>query len=206
MRIIVAGISTDVGKTVSAAIITKALEADYYKPVQCGAPYDADTVRSLIGNDHRGVIHADGYRLDFPCSPHLAAHKTGLSIENERLQAPVTTRPLVIEGSGGIMVPLSHRTTWLDMAVNYNACWVLVSRHYLGSINHTMLSVEALKQRRQRIALIIFNGDRNSPSEEAILSLSKIKLFCRLPWHEQITPALITRYAEQWKPLLTMLG
>ncbi len=132
-RIVIAGINTDVGKTVVAAILTEALEGYYWKPVQCGKPCDRDWVSSKISFKNRCYPSVD---LSAPCSPHLAAKKEGIRIDARHLMPPSCPSYLIIEGTGGLLSPLNDVESWVDAAALWEAHWILVHRHYLGSLNH----------------------------------------------------------------------
>ncbi len=205
-RIFVTGISTEVGKTVVAAIFTEALKADYWKPVQSGAEEDSDTktVKSLIINSE-SQIHPEAYRLDLPLSPHAAAEAAGITIELNKIQLPPTQNNLVIEGAGGLLVPLNNMALMVDLLPTFNCEVVLVSRNYLGSINHTLLTWEALKSRNLKILGLVFNGEPNPASENFILNYTGLpKLLSVLP-EKVLTPEIISGYAEQLRAQLESL-
>ena len=147
MRLFVTGIGTEVGKTVISAILTEALEADYWKPVQAGDLDYSDThkVKDLVSNS-KSVFHCETHALNHPMSPHAAAERDGVEISLNDFQIPKTDNHLVIEGAGGLMVPLNRKDCIIDLIENFGVEAVLVSRNYLGSINHTLLSVEALSK------------------------------------------------------------
>ncbi len=194
-RIMVAGIGTDVGKTVVSAILTILLKGDYWKPIECGNS-DTETMKSWINN----TIHPSAYSLKAPLSPHHAARLENLSIERDSITLPNTKRPLIIEGVGGILVPVTTGTTTMDLFKKWDCQWVIVSKHYLGSINHTLLTIEVLKRLEISILGLIFNGDPNPDSEEAILEISKVPLLGRLLPEDHINLKTIQRYAELWRP------
>ena len=151
MRLFVTGIGTEVGKTVIAAILTEALEADYWKPVQAGDLDYSDThkVRDLVSND-KSVFHPETHALHHPMSPHAAAERDGVEISLDDFQLPQTENNLIVEGAGGLMVPLNSKDCIIDLIEKLDIEVVLVSRTYLGSINHTLLSVEGIaKQEHQ---------------------------------------------------------
>jgi len=178
----VTGIGTGIGKTIVSAILVEKLKADYWKPVQSGDLDNSDTmkVKSLITNPFT-VFHPEAYRLTQPYSPHKSAAIDGLTIDPERFVLPKTERPLVIEGAGGLMVPLNDSFLMIDLIKQLNAEVILVSENYLGSINHTLLSVEALQQRHIPAKGIIFNGVKNDNSEQCILAYSKLPLLGNIP-------------------------
>jgi len=180
MNYFVTGIGTDVGKTVVSAILCEALEADYWKPIQTGIELgkDSDTVKSLLTNSS-SVIHPESYLFTKPLSPHVASETETIELKN--IQIPQTKNHLVIEGAGGILVPINPTETLLDVIKKVQAEVVLVSRNYLGSINHTLLSVEVLKQHQIPIKGIIFNGKDACNGEEIIIKKSGLKVLGRIP-------------------------
>lgn len=205
-KIFVTGISTEVGKTVVAAIITEALQADYWKPVQSGAAEDSDTqtVKAFITNK-KSRFHPEAYRLPLPLSPHAAAEAAGIIIQPENIKLPPTQNNLVIEGAGGLLVPLKNQTLMVDLLPAFNSEVVLVSRNYLGSINHTLLTWEALKSRNIKVLGLVFNGEPNPASENFILDYTGLpKLLSVLP-EKALTPAIIWKYAEQMRTRLESL-
>jgi dethiobiotin synthetase len=170
-RLIVAGIGTEVGKTVASAALVQKLGADYWKPVQAGDLHFTDTHKIQAWVTHpQTVCHPEAYRLLAPMSPHAAAAQEGIAIQEEKLLPPKTENRLVIELAGGLMVPLRHDWLNIDFIAWLGHPVVLVSRYYLGSINHTLLSLYLLKQRQIPIAGIIFNGEEVKASREAILA------------------------------------
>lgn len=173
--IFITGIGTGVGKTIISSIVLEKLKADYWKPIQSGDLHDSDTlkVKSLISNQQT-VFHSETYRLTQPLSPHKSAEIDGIEIKLEDFKIPETQNQLIIEGAGGLMVPLNNKDLIIDLIKYLETDVILVSQHYLGSINHTLLSIELLKSRGINIKGIIFNGD-NEASEEYILTYSKLK-------------------------------
>jgi dethiobiotin synthetase len=197
-HLFIAGIGTDVGKTVVAAIFTEALQADYWKPVQSGSMQDSDTnqVKVLISNP-RSRFHPEVYQLPLPLSPHAAAAAAGVSISLPQLQLPTTDNHLIIEGAGGLLVPLNDKDLLIDFISQSGCDVVLVSKNYLGSINHTLLSWEALQRRSIKVLGLIFNGEPTPATEEFILQYTGLpKLLSILP-EENINAAVISRYARQ---------
>ncbi len=190
----VTAIGTDSGKTLASAILCEALVADYWKPIQAGLPADADTVRGLITNPDV-TIHPEAYRLKTPESPHAAAQREGLHVHIGDLKLPTTTRPLVIEGAGGCMVPINDREFVIDIASHFSAAVILVSNFYLGSINHTLLTIEALNQRSLKIAGIIFNGSRNAESERIIMQHANCPCILHIDQEANISKETVQKYA-----------
>lgn len=200
----IAGIGTGVGKTIVSAILTTLLNGDYWKPIQSGEPSDTDMVKKLIDlKKHR--IHLPAYSLKARLSPHHAAILEDISINVDSIIPPNIERPLIIESVGGIFVPLTTKTLSMDLFKSWNCKWVVVSRHYLGSINHTLLTIQALKEQNVSIAGLIFNGASNPESESVILEISKLALLGRLLPELDINQKTIQKYAKNWKPCLPKL-
>lgn len=176
----VTGIGTGVGKTVVAAIITEQLKADYWKPVQAGDldRSDSHRVRSLISNRF-SKIHPEKFKLKLAASPHKAAALEGKKISAEDFNLPQTNNRLVVEGAGGLMVPLSKDMLMIDLIQKLDAEIILVIRDYLGCINHTLLSYELLCAKRCKLKAIVFNGLIDKTTETAICDYisPKIELF-----------------------------
>ncbi len=198
----VTGIGTDVGKTLVAAIIVEALEADYWKPIQAGDLNNSDTikVKKLISNS-KTVFHQEAYRLTHPMSPHAAAKIDEVKIDLDKIQLPTTNNNLIIEGAGGLMVPLNNKELVIDLIKKLNVEVILVSQNYLGSINHTLLSIESLKARNIKIAGIIFNGEQNVETENYILSYTGVKCLGRIQQHETINKGVVLDYKKQFENL-----
>lgn len=205
-RIMVAGISTDVGKTIVSAILTMLFNGDYWKPIQCGDEENSDTSMMKKWLDMtRHSIYAPAYSLCAPLSPHHAARLENSVIQLNTIALPQTTRPLIIEGVGGILVPLTMKTLAIELFASWNCKWVIVSKHYLGSINHTLLSIEALKQRHIPILGLIFNGEPNPDSESAILEISQLPILGRLLPEASFTSKIFQMYVKQWQPHFSKL-
>ena len=183
----ITGIGTGIGKTIVSAIVTEKLQADYWKPIQSGDLDNSDSskVKALITNS-KTVIHDEGFKLTQPLSPHLSAKIDRIALSIDKLQTPDTTNDLIIEGAGGLMVPLNDQELMVDYIKALNVKVILVSQNYLGSINHTLLSIDALKARNIPISGIIFNGDVNVESEQYILQYSGIKLLGNIPQLETL--------------------
>lgn len=180
--IVVTGTDTDVGKTVFAAALAGALGARYWKPVQAGLDprADVDSVALLSGltADH---ILPEAYRLGTPCSPHRAAELDGVTIDPDRLTLPEVDGPLVVEGAGGALVPITPNLLFADLFARWGQPVVLVARTQLGTINHSLLSIEALRSRGIPIRGIAFVGDEQADSEATIARLGAVKRLGRLP-------------------------
>lgn len=205
MKLFITGISTDVGKTIASAIITEALEADYWKPIQAGDLEHSDShkIQKLLNNS-KTKIHANSYALQTPASPHLAAAIDGIAIESKNIIEPQTQNHLVIEGAGGIFVPINNTETIIDL-IRPDYKVIVVSRHYLGSINHTLLTIEALQTRKISIAGIIFSGNENQSSESIILNKTGIKLIGRIEEEPYFDQNVIAEYAGQFRENLLNL-
>lgn len=205
MKLFITGISTDVGKTIASAIIVEALEADYWKPIQAGDLDNSDShkIKSLISNCQT-TIHPNSYRLHTPASPHLAAELDGITIDLNQIVEPVLKEHLVIEGAGGVLVPLNNEGCVIDL-IQDDYKVVVVSRHYLGSINHTLLTIEALKNRNIAIAGIIFSGTENKASEAIILNKSGIKNIGRIEQEPYFDQNVIREYADLFRENLLKL-
>jgi dethiobiotin synthetase len=198
MKLFITGIGTDVGKTITSAIITQSLEADYWKPIQAGDLDNSDShkIQRYISNK-KTVIHENSYKLNTPASPHLAAEIDGITIDLNKIIEPKTKNHLVIEAAGGILVPLNDNDTIIDLIQNdYKV--ILVSRHYLGSINHTLLTFEALKSRNIAVAGIVFSGDENKATEEIILKKTKTKFIGRIDNEPYFDQNVIQYYADKF--------
>ena len=202
-NIVVAGIGTGIGKTFIAAILTEALEADYWKPVQAGSLdfTDTDVVRQYITNQ-KSFLHPEAYRLSAPMSPHAAAEIDGVEIDLHKLSLPSASNILVIEPAGGLMVPLNSRELNINLIKQWNVPVILVSQNYLGSINHTLLSVEVLKQHGIELAGIIFNGERKPSTEDFILQYTRTDCIAKINLEKEITKAIVKQYADELKEKL----
>ena len=205
MKLFITGIGTDVGKTVASSIITQALEADYWKPVQAGDLDNSDShkVKSQISN-LKSQIFENSYKLNTPASPHHAAQLDNITIELNKIIEPSTDNHLVIEGAGGILVPLNNHDCIIDL-IKPDYKVIIVSRHYLGSINHTLLTFEALKSRKIEVAGIIFSGDENKATEEIILSKTKAKCIGRIENEPYFDQNVIQYYADLFRENLENL-
>ncbi|WP_159799917.1 dethiobiotin synthase [Flavobacterium sp. MK4S-17] len=195
MKLFITGIGTDVGKTVASAIITEALQADYWKPVQAGELENSDShkVKRYISNT-QSVIHKSSYTLSTPASPHFAAAEEDVVIDIKNITEPETQNHLVIEAAGGVLVPLNDTDIIIDL-IKPDYKVVVVSRHYLGSINHTLLTCEALKSRGISIGGIIFSGAEVQATESVILAKTGIKLIGRIDEEPYFDINVISEYA-----------
>ncbi len=195
-NLVVAGIGTEIGKTIVSAILCQKMKADYWKPVQAGGLNftDSDLVDSLTSSSVQ--IHQEKYRLTEPMSPHAAAKIDDVEITLSSFQIPETANGLIIELAGGLMVPLNSSDTNLDLIKKLNCPVVVVSRYYLGNINHTLLTCQLLRQSEINVAGIIFNGEKNQESKDVILSMTKLPNLGDIPVLEEITKESIERMTE----------
>ena len=205
MKIFITGIGTDVGKTIASAIAVEALEADYWKPIQAGDIDNSDShkIQRYISND-KTVIHNNSYKLNAPASPHYAAEVDGTKIELAKIIEPKTDNHLVIEGAGGILVPLNDSDCIIDL-IQKEYKTIVVSRHYLGSINHTLLTIEALKSRKISVAGIIFSGDENKATEEIIIKKTNCNYIGRIDNEPYFDANVISYYADKFRENLLRL-
>lgn len=205
-QFIVAGIGTEIGKTVVSAILVEALKADYWKPVQSGAltDSDTDTVRRLVSNSV-SQFHPEAYRLTQPLSPHAAAEQDGITIDPQTITLPKTDNSLVTELAGGLMVPLNDTYLNIDLVQQLNLPVVLVSRNYLGSINHTLLSVEACRSRDIHLLGILFNGPTVPATETFILNYTGLPCLGRIGQGDIVTKEVVSNYAATLLPVFHQL-
>jgi len=192
----ITGIGTDVGKTFVSAIFTEALKADYWKPILAGNLdfTDTDEVKRLVSNKV-SKFHPEIYKLKMPASPHKAAKAEGIVVDPDKFILPETSNSLIIEGAGGLMVPLSDSFLMIDLIKNLDAEVILVSMNYLGSINHTLLAAEALKLRNISVKGIVFNGDSDEEGEKFILNYSKLICLLHVEKEANITKDVVKNYS-----------
>ncbi|MGA1799853.1 dethiobiotin synthase [Sphingomonas sp. 4RDLI-65] len=191
MTIIVTGTDTDIGKTVFAAGLTAALGARYWKPVQAGLADGSDAASVVTLGVPADRVLPEAYRLTTPCSPHLAAEIDRLTIDPDRLALPQVDGPLVVEGAGGVMVPVTRDLIFADLFARWGKPVVLVARTGLGTINHSLLSIEALRSRGVPILGIAFVGDAVEDSEATIAALGKVCRLGRLPRLDPLNAATL---------------
>jgi dethiobiotin synthetase len=200
-QFVITGIGTDVGKTVVSAIVAEALEASYWKPVQAGDLDNSDSIKvqRLTKNVH---VLQEAFRLNEAMSPHAAANIDGIEISLEQLNLPAIDGNLVVEGAGGVLVPINSKgRVFADLFSLWKLPVIVVSRHYLGSINHTLLTLELLKNRGIVVEGILFNGDENPASEEIILSISGAKNLGRIPLAADLNQEFVSTQAAKLKHL-----
>ncbi|SFE47492.1 dethiobiotin synthase [Flavobacterium xueshanense] len=205
MKLFITGIGTDVGKTIASAIITEALEADYWKPIQAGDLENSDShkVKSFLSNK-KTVIHPNSYALNTPASPHFAAELDDVTIDLNKIIEPKTENNLVVEGAGGVFVPLNDIDCVIDL-IQKDYKVIVVSRHYLGSINHTLLTIEALQNRKIAVAGIVFSGHENKATESIILSKTEVKCIGRIEQEPYFDQNVIKEYADLFRENLLSL-
>ncbi len=196
-KIFITGIGTDIGKTIASAVVVEALQADYWKPVQSGGLQYSDTqrVQDLISNS-KSVFHPEAYRLQQPLSPHAAAAIDGVTIDVQAMRIPETMNTLVIEGAGGLMVPLNDHHLILDLIKRTEAACILVSRNYLGSINHTLLTHSVMQAHQIPILGILFNGPENNAGETFIAQYTQSPILGRIEQADVIDKPFVKRHAE----------
>jgi dethiobiotin synthetase len=199
--IVVTGTDTGVGKTVFAAALAGALRAQYWKPIQAGDEDGTDraTVADLSGLPAAAIL-PEAYRLATPCSPHRAAEIDGVTIDPARLALPARDGPLVIEGAGGVLVPVTRDLLYADLFARWAAPVVLVARTELGTINHSLLSLEALRSRGVTVLGVAFVGPGNEDSEGIIAELGRTQRLGRLPHLAELTaPALAETFRAHFR-------
>jgi dethiobiotin synthetase len=188
--IIITGINTDVGKTVIAAGLTEKLKGYYWKPIQCGKPHDREWVERRLSIPNR--TFPEKYCFEKACSPHAAGR-----VEIEELVLPFCPGQLIIEGPGGLLAPLTDKKSFVDAFALLDAYWIVVHRHYLGSLNHFLLTIEAMKQRKLNVLGVVFNGPGDLKTEEMLLKRTHTRCLARVAWQE-LTNENIQKMGEQW--------
>ena len=196
-RYVVTGTDTDVGKTVFAAALAAHLGARYWKPVQAGTEGGGDAARVAALAGDRVEILPKAYALRTPCSPHEAARIDGVAIDAARLTLPAGDSPLVVEGAGGVLVPFADDLLAADLFARWKLPAILVARTMLGTISHSLLSLEALRSRGVAVHGVAFIGDANPASEEAIARIGKVTPLGRLPMIDPLTPQALAAAFER---------
>lgn len=195
---IVTGIGTDVGKTVVSAILSEALKATYWKPIQAGDLDNSDSIKVNKWTTDNVNVLEERFRLNSPMSPHAAAAIDGIEIQIRDIQKPVIEGNLIIEGAGGIMVPINEKgDTYLDVFEELKLPVIIISKNYLGSINHTLMTIEMIQSRGIEIKGIIFSGISNEATESIILSKTKLKCLARIPEATEVNAEFIQTQAKQ---------
>lgn len=199
-RFVVSGTDTGIGKTIFSAALTHALQAYYWKPVQSGLDEETDSeVVERLGGVSRARILPEAYRLKMPASPHLSARLESVTIDPERLIPPETDGPLVIEGAGGLLVPLTDKLLFADIFARWRIPLILCARTSLGTINHTLLSLEALRQRAIPVHGVVFIGDENRENQRIIADIGGVRSLGRMPHlPEMSAETLHQTFAQQF--------
>ena len=195
MSVFVTGTGTDVGKSVVCAWLVQHWQARYWKPIQSGVPADEETIRSLAP---AAAIHPSRHRLSQPLSPHLAAARDGVALNLADFTLPPGTGPVVVEGAGGILVPLNERHCMIDLMAHLGLPVLVVGRSGLGTINHTLLSLQALRQRGLTVAGVVLNGPANDDNARAIQHFAQVPVLATLP---PLTPLTATTLAATPCPI-----
>jgi dethiobiotin synthetase len=205
MNLFITGIGTNVGKTVVSAILTEAFQADYWKPIQSGVVdgKDSDTVKSLISNT-KTVFYAETYLLQEPLSPHFAAKLDGVEIELDKIQLPKTTNHLIIEGAGGLLVPINDTQYVIDIAKQFGCEIVLVISSYLGCINHSLLSIDYLKRNNFKIKALVFNGEFDLEVKQAIIANVTNTLIIDIPSLKDLSKQSVFQISSKIKPQISL--
>ncbi len=196
MRLIVCGTDTDVGKTVVSALVVQGLGATYWKPVQSGTEggTDSERLRVLLGLPPQRIL-PEAYRLTAPVSPHWAAERDGVRIEPDRLRLPLVEGPLVVETAGGLLVPLTRDALQIEQIRRWGLPVLLVARSGLGTLNHTLLSLEALRRRAIPVLGLVLNGPVHPDNPRTLESFARVPVLAELPPLEPLTAAALQR---QW--------
>lgn len=198
-RLFVAGIDTDAGKTLVSALFVKGMGMDYWKPIQAGTEPHTDTewVARATGlpKDH---FHPEAFRLEWPASPHASAAREGIHIPATPPEFPISNRPLLIEGAGGLHVPLSEETLLIDWLEAWQIPVLLVAKTYLGCINHSLLSIESLRKRNIPLWGIVFNDGGRPESEGVIASFAKAPVLGNIPKLQDLGPNGLQQAFEQY--------
>lgn len=205
-NIFITGIGTEIGKTITSAIVVESLQADYFKPIQAGDLDNSDThkVQKLVSNS-QSKFHKSAFNLNTPMSPHASADIDKVTIKASKVIRPKTQNNLIIEGAGGILVPINQTETITDLIQKEDKI-IVVSRHYLGSINHTLLTIESLKNKGFDVAGIIFNGEATPTTENIITQMSGVSILGRIDEEPYFDQNVVKYYAEKFKKELKKLA
>jgi dethiobiotin synthetase len=204
-KVFITAIGTDSGKTLTSAILTEILQADYWKPIQAGFPRDTETVRNLVSNS-TSKYHTERHLLLHPMSPHAAAAKENIQLKLGDFELPNTNNHLIVEGAGGVLVPINEEHFVIDIAQKLSLPIILVSNLYLGSINHTLLSIQEIKKRGMECKGIIFNGEPNEASENIILKHSPYPFLFRIPRFKEVNSKVIAEFSLNIRLKMNVLG
>ena len=205
MNLFITGIGTNVGKTVVSAVLTEVLHADYWKPIQSGVEEgkDSDTVKSLISNS-KSIFHPEVYFLKKPLSPHFAAKLDGVTIELDKIQLTYTNNHLIIEGAGGLLVPINDTQYVIDIAKQLDCEIILVISSYLGCINHSLLSIDYLLRNHYRIKALVFNGTFEPEVKQAITKYVKNIIIIDVPQVDELSKSSILQVSSKIKPQIAL--
>lgn len=201
--IAILGIHTGIGKTVASAVMAEALDADYWKPVQAGLEERDSTFVSSMITAGAARVHPEAVLLKLPMSPHAAAAAEDIEIDVETIIVPAPGRLVLLETAGGVLSPMSATTTMADFVAHIGCPAILVSANYLGSINHTLMSIEVIRQRNIPLLGMVMSGDPHISSEEFIESYSGVPIIARIPRIAEMTPAAIATQAAAIREALT---
>lgn len=195
MRLFITGTDTNIGKTVVAAWLVYHLKADYWKPIQTGTEegYDSKTVVELANLSEK-KLHPEIYKFKAPLSPHSAAALEYQTISFQQISIPMTKNTLIIEGAGGVLVPLNQKESMIDLIVQLQAPVIVVARSSLGTINHTCLTLEALRSRKILVLGVILNGPLNPSNKMATEQYGKTKVLAELPTLNPLTAESLASY------------
>jgi dethiobiotin synthetase len=201
--VVICGTGTGVGKTVASAVLACGLKGSYWKPIQTGRRKDSDKIKKWVPEC---ICYEERYLLKAPTSPHYAASAEGITLASEDFFIPNHLGPLIIELAGGALVPLNDRELLIDIFIEKKCPFILVSRHYIGSINHTLLTLEALKKRGAALIGVIFVGNDRQQAEEAIERRISLPVIGKIPQHLRITKKTIWRTQKLWQPSLSKIS
>lgn len=197
-QFIVTGIGTNIGKTVVSAILAQAFKASYWKPIQAGELDNSDSIKVKQWCDNSVSILPEFVRLKNPLSPHIASEMEGIQLTISDFSIPEVIGDLIIESAGGLMVPINNEgLLFIDLIQEWNLPVILVSKHYLGSINHTLLSAEVSKSKNIKVEGIIFVGDENKASESIILKATGLACIARIPLASEVNSTFIQCEAKK---------
>lgn len=206
MRYFVTGIDTDIGKTVVSSILVQALSANYWKPIQSGDLENSDSIKVANLISKKVNIYPESFRLTEPLSPHLSAKKDGVEISLKNIIPPSSTQ-LIIEGAGGVMVPIDEKGTYVTDILSFcDAEVILVTKNYLGSINHTLLSIHYLQSKNYKIKGIVVTGEKNIETESIITKNTEIPILFHVPITEDLSKVFIKEQAVKLRPLVSLLN
>jgi len=195
MDFFITAIGTDSGKTFVSAIFCEAFETNYWKPIQSGEPKDSDTIANLISNN-KDRIFPEAYFFSTPVSPHQAAAIDEVEVKLEFIEKPTSRHAITIEGAGGLLVPIGAKLYIADLIRKFNSKVILVSNYYLGSINHTLLSIAYCKAQNIPIAGLVLNGDKNEYSKKAIVEATDAPILLEIQKESVVNKETVLKYAK----------